>query len=117
MTQFTVQNTKIAFISIEPNKASSDKWNQFRKALLNFFPENTGQHILSVWFDKLSVKEDKPNNKITLTGSSFLVDNIEERFRGAIMQVISKTQITLEFHYENNEYRPITYKQKGEFLK
>ncbi|KAF4531103.1 hypothetical protein B566_EDAN019132, partial [Ephemera danica] len=29
------------------------KWDRFKKELLNYFPEKTGDHILNAWFDKL----------------------------------------------------------------
>jgi DNA-binding Lrp family transcriptional regulator len=101
----------------EPTEMLSNcqKWEQFKKELLSFFPEKTGDHILNVWFDKLRVSEDKPNSRIILTGSTFYVDSVYNRFQSAIESVVKKNKVTLELHYENNSQRPIIYKPNGGF--
>lgn len=97
---------------IEPNY---QKWNQFRKELLNYLPEKTGQHILCHWFDKLRVSEDLVNNRIILTGSRFYVDSVYNRFQSAIEHVVKKNKVMLELHFENNDEKPIIYKPNGGF--
>ena len=79
-----------------------------------------GNHILNAWFDKLRVSEDKPNSRIILTGSTFYVDSVYNRFETAIEGVVkimaaSQNKVTLELHYENNNQRPIVYKPNGGF--
>lgn len=91
---------------------TSGKWDQFKKGLLSFFPENTGQHILTAWFNKLRVSEDKAGNKIILTGSSFYIDNIYRRFGAAIEHIVQKSKVTVELHFEDNDEKPIIYKAK-----
>lgn len=92
-----------------------DKWDEFRKELLNFFPKNTRQHILSAWFDKLSISEDKQDNKIILTGASCYVDYIYRSFGVAIEHVVKKNKVSLELCFKNNDERPIIYKPNGGF--
>lgn len=101
----------------EPTQIRSNclKWDRFKKELLNYFPEKTGDHILNAWFDKLRVSEDAPNNRIILTGSTFYVDSVYNRFQSAIESVVKKQKVTLELHYENNAQRPIIYKSNGGF--
>ena len=101
----------------EPTQIRSNclKWDRFKKELLSFFPEKTGDHILNVWFDKLRVSEDKPNSRIILTGSTFYVDSVYNRFQSAIESVVKKQKVTLELHYENNSQRPMIYKPNGGF--
>ena len=101
----------------QPN---NQKWDQFKKELLSYFPEKTGGHILNTWFDKLSVSEDAPNNRIILTGSTFYVISLYSRFETAIEYVVKKmgalqNKVTLELHFENNDQRPIIYKPNGGF--
>jgi hypothetical protein len=91
------------------------KWDRFKNELLKYFPEKTGDHILNAWFDKLRVSEDVPNNRIILTGSTFYVDSVYNRFQSAIESVVKKQKVTLELHYENNSQRPIVYKPNGGF--
>jgi len=98
-----------------PFQQHCDKWERFKNELLNFFPENAGHHILSAWFDKLRVSEDKPNNRIILSGSTFYVDSIYSRFETAIEHVVKKmgtsqNKVILELHYEDNSQKPIIYK-------
>lgn len=101
----------------EPTQIRSNcqRWEQFKKDLLRYFPEKTGWHIQSAWFDKLRVSEDAPNNRIILTGSTFYVDSVYNRFQSAIEHVVKKNKITLELHYEHNDQRPIIYKPNGGF--
>ena len=106
----------------EPTQIRSNclKWDRFKKELMNYFPEKTGDHILNAWFDKLRVSEDAPNNRIILTGSTFYVDSVYNRFETAIEGVVKKmaasqNKVTLELHYENNSQRPIIYKPNGGF--
>ncbi len=101
----------------QPN---NQKWDQFKKELLSYFPEKTGGHILNTWFDKLRVSEDAPNNRIILTGSTFYVISLYSRFETAIEYVVKKmgalqNKVTLELHFENNDQRPIIYKPNGGF--
>jgi len=101
-------------------QSNCQRWEQFKKDLLKYFPEKTGNHILNAWFDKLRVSEDAPNNRIILTGSTFYVDSIYSRFETAIEGVVKKmaasqNKVTLELHYENNSQRPIIYKPNGGF--
>lgn len=103
------------FLQEPQNDRKIQKWEQFKKELLRFFPEKTGNHILNAWFDKLRVSEDAPNNRIILTGSTFYVDSIYNRFQSAIESVVKKQKVTLELHYENNSQRPIIYKPNGGF--
>lgn len=107
---------------VEPTQMQPNcqRWERFKKELLNYFPEKTGDHILNAWFDKLRVSEDAPNNRIILTGSTFYVDSIYNRFETAIKGVVKKmaasqNKVTLELHYENNSQRPIIYKPNGGF--
>lgn len=96
-------------------RSNCQRWEQFKKDLLRYFPEKIGWHIQSVWFDKLRVSEDAPNNRIILTGSTFYVDSVYNRFQSAIEYVVKKNKVTLELHYENNDQRPIIYKPNGGF--
>jgi len=107
---------------VEPAQIQSNcqRLDQFKNELLKCFPEKTGNHILNAWFDKLRVSEDVLNNRIILTGSTFYVDSIYNRFETAIEGVVKKmaasqNKVTLELHYENNEQRPIIYKPNGGF--
>lgn len=91
------------------------QWTRFKNDLLNYLPEKTGHHILNVWFDKFRVWEDPINNRIILTGSRFYVDSVYNRFQSAIEHVVTKTKVTLELHFENNDEKPIIYKPNGGF--
>ena len=103
------------FLQEPQNEPKIQKWEKFKKELLKYFPEKTGDHILNAWFDKLRVSEDKPNSRIILTGSTFYVDSVYNRFQSAIESVVKKQKVTLELHYENNNQRPIVYKPNGGF--
>ncbi|MEA0971402.1 hypothetical protein Megvenef_01380 [Candidatus Megaera venefica] len=96
----------------EPTQIRSNchRWDRFKNELLKYFPEKTGDHILNAWFDKLRVSEDAPNNRIILSGSTFYVDSVYNRFQSAIESVVKKQKVTLELHYENNSQRPMIYK-------
>jgi hypothetical protein len=96
-------------------QSNCQRWEQFKKDLLKYFPDKTGDHILNAWFDKLRVSEDVPNNRIILKGSTFYVDSVYSRFETAIESVVKKQKVTLELHYENNNQRPIIYKPNGGF--
>jgi len=96
-------------------QSNCQRWEQFKKDLLKYFPEKMGNHILNAWFDKLRVSEDVPNNRIILKGSTFYVDSVYSRFETAIESVVKKQKVTLELHYENNNQRPIIYKPNGGF--
>jgi hypothetical protein len=118
VVKITQSETK--FLQEPLNKPKIQKWEQFKKELLSFFPEKTGDHILNTWFDKLKVSEDVPNNRIILTGSTFYVDSVYNRFQTAIEHVVKKmaasqNKVTLELHYENNSQRPMIYKPNGGF--
>jgi len=113
VVKITQPETK--FLQEPQNKPKIQKWEQFKKELLSFFPEKTGGHILNAWLDKLRVSEDAPNNRIILTGSTFYVDSVYNRFERAIENVVKKQKVTLELHYEHNEQRPIIYKPNGGF--
>ena len=89
------------------------QWTRFKNDLLNYLPEKTGHHSLNVWFDKFRVWEDPKNNRIILTGSRFYVDSVYNRFQSAIEYVVTKTKVTLELHFENNDEKPIIYKPNG----
>jgi flagellar biosynthesis chaperone FliJ len=110
-----IAQSETKFLQEPLNKPKIQKWEQFKKELLSFFPEKTGDHILNTWFDKLKVSEDVPNNRIILTGSTFYVDSVYNRFQSAIESVVKKQKVTLELHYENNSQRPIIYKPNGGF--
>jgi len=108
------------FLQEPQNEPKIQKWEKFKKEVLNYFPEKTGDHILNAWFDKLRVSEDASNNRIILTGSTFYVDSVYNRFQTAIESVVKKmaasqNKVTLELHYENNSQRPIIYKPNGGF--
>lgn len=91
------------------------QWTKFRNDLLNYLPEKTSHHSLNAWFDKFQVSEDPKNNRIILTGSRFYVDSVYNRFQSAIEHVVTKTKVTLELHFENNDEKPIIYKPNGGF--
>lgn len=91
------------------------QWTRFKNDLLKYLPEKTGHHSLNVWFDKFRVSEDMTSNRIILTGSRFYVDSVYNRFQSAIEHVVTKTKVTLELHFENNDEKPIIYKPNGGF--
>jgi hypothetical protein len=108
------------FLQEVQKQPNNQKWERFKKELLSFYPEKTGGHILNTWFDKLRVSEDVPNNRIILTGSTFYIDSVHNRFQSGIEHVIKKmsttqNKVTLELRYENNDQRPIIYKPNGGF--
>ena len=103
------------FLQEAQKQPNNQRWDRFKKELLSFFPEKTGDHILNAWFDKLRVSEDVSNNRIILTGSTFYVDSVYSRFETAIESVVKKQKVTLELHYENNAQRPRIYKSNGGF--
>jgi len=113
VVKITQPETK--FLQEPPKQPNCQRWEQFKKELLKYFPEKTSDHILAAWFDKLRVSEDAPNNRIILTGSTFYVDSVYSRFQSSIESVVKKNKITLELHYENNSQRPIIYKPNGWF--
>ncbi len=106
---------EIAIVAAKEKFHSSDAnelWKQFRNFAQNTYYKSPkdANAVFSAWFEKLKPTQNIADNKLILSGESFIVQYIDSNYSEVIEEAAKDLKINIELISDGGNDRPVLYK-------
>lgn len=106
---------EVAILAAKEKFSSGDAnqlWKQFRKFAISTYSKSKkdADLIFSAWFEKLKATQNTADNKLILSGDSFIIQHIDSVYSELLEAAAKELKINIELINERGYDKPILYK-------
>lgn len=106
--EVTILAAKEKFSSSDANEL----WKQFRRYAISTYykSQKDADLIFTAWFEKLKATQNTADNKLILSGESFIIQHIDSTYSELVEAAAKELKINIELINERGYDKPILYK-------